>query len=399
MRPSATYKPSRVASSWLRKIVVGQMGPSPKYKKLAIFDFDGTLFRSPPPPVDYSDGEAWWSDPKSLGPSMVGPAPGKEMWHPDSIARLQEAIKDPETYTVVMTGRNTVLRDRIKELLESAGAKPDELITNPAIGNTSAYKRDEMLYLMHQLPRLQEIEFWEDKKADLKGYQRAAEKAGMSFTPKLVKNYEDELPPYVGVFLTPEAKKEILRDFPAAHPNVQADHVTLLFKPTEEQMEDLRSRFKMGQSVPLKVTGVAQDDKAQALSVELPAALEGTSKGRPHVTVSVADGVSPMYSNELLEAGSRAVGPRTYEGYLDVGPRPGSPAPPSPSTSAPEKPKAEKQRLWQEFLQTETRNPNFGKPGHHKEQVRRKTLYDAGGAGRRQVMREWGPFLQNRRSR
>jgi hypothetical protein len=142
---------------------------SPKFKKLYIFDFDGTLFRSPKPP-EGEDPEGWWSSLKSLSPPYVDSVPDGGMWHPDSVARLKEAVEDPDGYVVVMTGRHNPLQPRIQDLLDNAGLTPDELITNPEIGNTTGYKRDEMLYLLRQLPRVQEVEFWEDKKADLKGY-------------------------------------------------------------------------------------------------------------------------------------------------------------------------------------------------------------------------------------
>jgi hypothetical protein len=171
-----------------------------------------------------------------------------------------------------------------------------------------------------------------------------------------------------------------------------------MFKPTPDQMEKLRDRFRMGQTVPVKITGHAEDDKSQALTVELPGDIQERSKEQPHITVSVAEGVSPIYSNELLRGGSEPIEPKVYSGYLDVGPRPNSPASKDVSQKGPS-PKTEKRRIWLEFLQTETRNPDFGKPGHHKERVLRKTLYDAGNQGRRQVMREWGPYLQGRRSR
>ena len=46
----------RVAARWTRDIVALQLRTarvSPQYTKLMIFDFDGTSFRSPPPPADY----------------------------------------------------------------------------------------------------------------------------------------------------------------------------------------------------------------------------------------------------------------------------------------------------------------------------------------------------------
>lgn len=393
----------RVAARWTRGAVALRARTarsSPKFTKLAIFDFDGTLFRSPPPPEDADEPESWWSSPESLGAETVGERPGPEMWHPETVRALRDAIADPDAYVVVMTGRHRSLRHRLGDILDGAGLHPDELITNPEIGNTSGYKRDEMRYLLRQFPNVREVEFWEDREEDLKGYRRLAEGQGMRFVPKLVRNYEDKTPPYVGVFLTPEARREILRDFPPRHPDVKADHVTLLFRPSKEQVDDLREQLGMGRRVPVRVTGVAEDGDAQALEVELPEEIARHAGRRPHVTVSVEEGVEPVYSNELLGRGVRPVEPKVYEGYLDAGPRMAEEKPreePGPKRWEPGT--REKRRIWREFLQTETRNPEYGKPGHHKDRILRKTLYDAGPAGRRQVMREWGPYLQQRRGR
>lgn len=391
----------RVANRWMHGILATEIRAArsaPKYTKLYVFDIDGTLLRSPGPPEDYDNPEgpeAWWSDPASLEPPALDLTPGPEMWHQDTVKRMREAIADPDSYVVAMTGRNRVLQARLQKILESNGLHPDELITNPQIGDTSGYKRQEMKYLLHQLPNVREVEFWEDKKADLKGYKRLGEKLGVRFTPHLVRNYEDEPPPYLGIFLDSESKNELLRRFPPKHGNIEADHVTVMFRPSEEEMDAFLEDFQFGQQIPMKVTGYAEDDKGQALAVELPTELSPHVRRSPHITVSLAPGVEPLYSNELIEEGTTEVEPVTVKGVLDGGPRKGSPdLPEGPQQPA----KQEKVQLWREFLQGETPNPEFGKSGH-KERIKRKTLYDAGGAGRRAIMREWGPYLQKRRKR
>ena len=54
-------------------------------------------------------------------------------------------------------------------------------------------------------------------------------------------------------------------------------------------------------------------------------------------------------------------------------------------------------RLWDKFLGEETRNPSFGQPGHTKERVTRRTLYNAGGSERQQVLREWEGLKRRRK--
>ena len=184
----------------------------------------------------------------------------------------------------------------------------------------------------------------------------------------------------------------MLKQFPPKHDDVRADHVTLKFGPTDEEMASFREKHRLGEEVSLKITGVAEDDQGQALKVELPDELKAMSNRTPHITVSTTPGVDAVYSNELLERGTKPVPSLTVRGVLDGGAMSSKPQAAKPQPD-------EKQKFWDEFLQTKTRNPQYGQPGHHQEQVLRKTLYDAGDDARRQIMREWGPYLQRRRPR
>jgi hypothetical protein len=312
MRRSA----NKVATRWLRrKIWTAARVPTPKATKLYVFDFDGTLHRSPPPPEGSTEAN-WWATPGSLEPPHVPDTTTPDMWKRETVNAMKAAIDDPDAYVVVMTGRHESLKGRVGELLDEIGLKPDELITNPNIGNTTGFKRDELLYLLKSFPNVREVEFWEDKKADLKGYQRAGEKAGVRFTPRLVADYTDKEPPYLGLFLTPESQRKLLKQFPPKHGEVHADHVTLQFKPTKEQMTALKRRRRLGDRVDVEVVGYAEDGQAQAVVVKLPEDLKLDGR-TPHVTLSTAKGVEPRYSNELLGRGYKPMPPVTVRGVLD----------------------------------------------------------------------------------
>lgn len=372
----------RIVARWLStKIRTARQAP--KEKKLYIFDFDGTLHRSPAPPADREDQESWWSDPSSLEPPSVPEETDPSMWRRESVDAMRRALQEDDAYVVVMTGRHESLQDRIAELLDEAGIVPDELITNPEKGNTQRYKRDEMLYLLKQLPNVREVEFWEDRKDDLKGYQRAAEAAGVRFVPREVNDYSQENPVYLGVFLTPESRRELLEKFPPKHESVRADHVTLKFKPSDEDMAKFLEKNRLGEEVDVEVVGYADDEKGQVVQVKLPEKLSGMDDRTPHVTVSVSPGTEAVYSNELLERDVRPVPPMKLRGYVDGGPR--------VHHEEPEARDAEQKEpeRWKTFLSEKTRNPEYGKPGHSREYVQRRTLYQRGGPARAQVMREW----------
>jgi hypothetical protein len=78
-------------------------------------------------------------------------------------------------------------------------------------------------------------------------------------------------------------------------------HMTIRFKPT-----DVSQLPVLGEEVSLIVTEVAADEKGVAVKVEPNTNsrdLKMPADQLPHVTVAVAPGVSPVYSNELLRKG------------------------------------------------------------------------------------------------
>ena len=104
---------------------------------------------------------------------------------------------------------------------------------------------------------------------------------------------EDATNTFVSAVLTPASQSRLLRAVPPVHPTVFAHHATIAFKP---EAADLERYLEMhGQPVRIPVTAVAVDDKAQAVLVGIDSENE-----YPHITISVAEGVKPVYSNELM---------------------------------------------------------------------------------------------------
>ncbi len=89
--------------------------------------------------------------------------------------------------------------------------------------------------------------------------------------------------------------EKLLKMFPAKHSKVFAHHSTNWYKPTS--IEGL----EIGKKSLLKIIGQAYDQKGFAVLVE-----NIKSKNKfPHITISCAEGVPPVYSNELLERASK----------------------------------------------------------------------------------------------
>ena len=97
----------------------------------------------------------------------------------------------------------------------------------------------------------------------------------------------------VHAVLTPESQRRLLRAVPPVHPVVYAHHVTMAFNPDEATLA--RYQPMAGQRLRVPVVAVALDDKAQAVLVGVE-----SENDYPHITISVAEGVGPVYSNDLL---------------------------------------------------------------------------------------------------
>lgn len=161
-------------------------------RELHIFDFDGTLFKSPTPPPSYNS-KGWWDDPRSLEPPCVPEKPGGAWYNSRVVSDFRRSSSTPGVVTVVMTGRKSYFRPRVKELLNAGGMKPDELILKQSGGGaTEAYKIAAMRYFLKQMPTCRMIEFWEDRHHHLKNFKKAAERMGYNFVAHPIK--PDERP-------------------------------------------------------------------------------------------------------------------------------------------------------------------------------------------------------------
>ena len=118
---------------------------------------------------------------------------------------------------------------------------------------------------------------------------------------------------YVGVFLPPEERQWLLKKFPPVHSVTQADHLTVWFHTWGVPID--LSSLNFGERVPLKVIGYAEDGQAQAVLVQPPAGLSPHARV-PHITISTAPGVQPIYSNILVKADPKRVAPFTLRGRL-----------------------------------------------------------------------------------
>ena len=308
--------------------------------EIHLYDFDGTLFRSPMPPATW-DGD-WWNATASLMPPCVPNEPGHDWWIHDTIAAARESIANPNAYAILATGRGdrSGLRWRVPELLHQVGLRFDSVNLAPDSG-TLAWKKhllqSALLRVSNATPDDVSVHIWDDRLHHLAQFKQVALLLGINpenihlnhvhargHNPECAENIPQGLPPqptnaaYIGVFLTSASQSDLVHAFPYIHEKMKAEHLTLAFKPKPNDPRLTR----VGEIIAMDVIGYAEDDLGQAVLVQ-PVGIDADNK-YPHVTLS-HDPAAPggaAYSNTLLASTpvTPMNGPRLY-GILDTFPR------------------------------------------------------------------------------
>lgn len=146
--------------------------------ELHLYDFDGTLFRSPDRPEGWGP-KSWVLSPLSLGPPCVPQMPGNEWWVPSVVADAKRSIADPEVWAIVCTGRPNTggLRFRIAELLKGKGLSFDQVFLNTG-GDTKAFKLRVIQALLRKHPGILAVHIWENNLLDMGAFCKAVEATG-----------------------------------------------------------------------------------------------------------------------------------------------------------------------------------------------------------------------------
>lgn len=128
-------------------------------------------------------------------------------------------------------------------------------------------------------------------------------------------------PIYYGIFLDEEHSK--LLQWWKSNINytflnkIFAHHMTVKFKPSIEDV--ILYNTMLGRKITMKIVGFNANDKGQAVLVK-PQGLT-SSNIHPHITISCAENITPVYSNELLALQIIPVDGPLLTGILDAFPR------------------------------------------------------------------------------
>lgn len=156
---------------------------------LAVFDFDGTLFRSPDRP-DWWGRYPWIVDNSSLGRPCVPDKPGSDWWVSPVVNDAKQSISDPDILAIVCTGRAQSVggfRYRIPELLKGKGLNFDLVYLNPG-QDTKAFKQQIISKLTRQFPEIDTVHIWENHPQHLPSFIKHVEKLGLQGVPHFVRS-------------------------------------------------------------------------------------------------------------------------------------------------------------------------------------------------------------------
>jgi hypothetical protein len=160
--------------------------------RLVVFDFDGTLFRSPEPPEDF-DGN-WWASKESLGEPHIPENPDRSYWFKDVISATREAIDNKKTYSILLCGRmEKNFGDRIKELLDQQGIEFNYIKLNDSGVDTVDFKIKEIKKALKEYPRISTIEIWDDKQEHLEKFKDKFDDDQTKVTTNLIEKVIDEV--------------------------------------------------------------------------------------------------------------------------------------------------------------------------------------------------------------
>lgn len=149
--------------------------------RLAFYDFDGTLFRSPEPVKGWEPAK-WYTSIESLSPPHVPLRPSMDWWVIPVVASFRQDLSDPDCYTVVITGRmREVYAKRISQLLLNRGLVPDEIHLREEKDVTRKYKKACLRDILRRKPAITKVRGWEDKPYDLAEFKNFVEQQGVPF--------------------------------------------------------------------------------------------------------------------------------------------------------------------------------------------------------------------------
>jgi hypothetical protein len=307
-----------------------------------IFDFDGTLFRSPEPNYTKWSSESvgklkghprdrglgWFQEVITLSAPYVPVTPGEEWWNQQLVKRVRDSMASESAITVLLTGRTELYRENIQTLINHLNLAFDVVgLKDPPEMKTMEFKKEFINGLVEKYkPR--KINMWEDRPNHLEEFSRflleKKQQQGIDFEVHFVEMPPHFLPEekerevidflmnkhgreyiikdiveYTGVLIDRDSHRKLVTAFPPKERWARkAHHMTMCLG---EMREDLfpsvdKELYALGREVELEVVAYGEDDKAAAVKVTSDVPTLNTT---PHVTVAISPIGRAKDSNDI----------------------------------------------------------------------------------------------------
>ena len=161
-----------------------QSGIKPSPVKLAVYDFDSTLFRSPNPSEQFStelqgrltSGLGWFHETRLLSEECIGKIPWPQWWHTETVMSAVQDIASPNTLTIMLTGRRECLfAARVEELCRTCSLCPLPFdlffLREDGFESTMIFKLSVIDSLLEHFPSITHVEVYEDRLPHCKRFQ------------------------------------------------------------------------------------------------------------------------------------------------------------------------------------------------------------------------------------
>jgi hypothetical protein len=148
------------------------------YTKLNVFDFDSTLINTPMGDddnkqkwADYYGVEewpflAWWTRKESLDMDVF-----EFPTNPEIIQAYKKSKVEPDTLTIMLTGRVGTLEPQVRAILDSYGLTFDRYFFKEG-GATEQSKMKHMINMIDKFPTIDSIEMWDDRVEHIPKFER-----------------------------------------------------------------------------------------------------------------------------------------------------------------------------------------------------------------------------------
>jgi predicted DNA-binding protein YlxM (UPF0122 family) len=334
-----------------------------KFNKVCVFDFDGTLFNSPLPSRDRLssvmfgkvissklDGGLGWfecldtlsrENTLDIGIGFID----------DVVNAAKQCLSDPDTYTILLTGRSTAFTAQIKDLCSRVGLVFDDyyLKDKSLNENTGEFKIRVLNNILYQSDAFVSIDMWEDRSKHIVLFRDflSAHKNVLDFSiheivrevytlpedveraivRKLIEESPNvslqsaKQPNYFGVKIDENSRRDILALFTNIDSTwkILVDHMTILFGAKYKKRPDLYEWLNnnIGIDVVLTIDAYAQDSNAIAVHVSKIVPNIDVESNLPHISVAIASNIKPVYC-KTMTYNNELPKPLTVYGHIEA---------------------------------------------------------------------------------